>query len=80
VGTIFLAPDGNDVVLDWTADAVVADRFKVYALNGPGFGNTTLIGTADGKSFRHVGGALTPGLAGYRVSAMNACAEEGALK
>ncbi len=80
VGTIFLNLDGGDIVLDWTADVVTADRFKVYALNGADFSVPTLIGTSDGKSFRHAGGALTPGLTGYRVSAMNGCAEEGALK
>ena len=75
-----LTLDGDDVVVDWSTDPVAANRFKIYALSGPDFSGQTLIGTTDSKQFRDVGAGLPGGLVSYRVSALNDCAEEGALK
>ncbi len=81
VGVILVTLDGDDVLVDWTGDPVAAGRFKIYDLTGADFSTSTLLGTADAKTYRHADGALVPGsLTAYRVSAVDACGQEGALQ
>lgn len=77
ITTILLTREGDDVILDWTADPAEAGRFKIYVLGGTNFSERTLLGTTTTKSYRHVGGALYETLTSYRVTAVNACGEEG---
>ena len=80
VGLLFVDVSGDDVVLDWAADPVVATRFVVYRLDGPTFADATAIGTTDTKNFVHEGAVLTSGDFYYRVSAVDACANESDLE
>ncbi len=80
VGTILLAKDGDDVLIDWAEDPVTAARFKVYTLGGPAFADATLLGTSVSKGYRHVQGGLYGMLTSYAVSAVDACGQEGALR
>ncbi|MCH7779687.1 MAG: hypothetical protein IH848_02470 [Acidobacteria bacterium] len=78
VGAISVDRSGDDVVLDWTADPVSATRYIVYKLGGSAFGESIAIGTTDTKSFVHAGAALTGEDFFYRVTAVDACANESA--
>jgi hypothetical protein len=70
---------GDDVVLDWTPDPVVGTRYLVYRLDGPTFADATLVGTTDTKTFVHEGAMLSNAAFNYRVSAVDACANESTL-
>ncbi len=76
VGTFRISRSGNDVVLDWTADAVSATRYAVYRVFGSGFSDAVRIGTSDTKTFVHEGAALSAEDFYYRVSAIDACGNE----
>lgn len=80
VGTILVTRDGADVLLDWTGDPAEAARFKVYTLEGADFSDTSLLGTSVSKGYRHVEGTRYGQLTSYRVSAVDACGQEGALQ
>jgi len=80
VGTILARREGNDVVLDWTADPTTGTRFAVYSLTGPTFSTAVRIGTTDGRTFRHEGAVLAPADFAYRVSAIDGCGNESALE
>jgi hypothetical protein len=80
VGQILVSLDGEDVLLDWSADPVSAGRYKIYTLGGETFDATDLLGTSDAKAFRHVDGALYGSLTSYRVSAVDSCGQEGPLQ
>lgn len=80
VGTVLLSLDGEDVLLDWSADPVAAGRYKVYTVTGPAFDRSELLGSSDAKAYRHVGGTLYESLTSYRVSAVDSCGQEGPLQ
>jgi hypothetical protein len=80
VGTIHARREGDDVVLDWTADPAPGTRFVVYALSGPTFSSAVRIGATDGRSYRHEGAALAPIDFAYRVSAIDGCGNESDLE
>ncbi len=80
VGTVLISREGKDLLLDWTADPITAGRYKVYTLTGATFAKSTLLASPSAKSYRHIDGAEGTKLTSYRVSALNACAEEGALQ
>jgi hypothetical protein len=79
VGAITVDRSGTDVVLDWTDDPVVGDRFAVYVLSGPGFSDAVRVGTTDSRSFVHLGATTAPGLFAYRVAALDSCGNESNL-
>ena len=79
VGAISLDRNGDNVVLDWTADPVSATRYIVYKLGGSTFGEAIAIGTTDTKSFVHAGAGLAGENFFYRVTAVDSCANESAL-
>ena len=80
VGTILVARQGNDVVLDWTADPTPGSRFVVYKLQGPGFSEAVRVGTTDTRTFVHSGAASSSESFFYRVAAVNTCGVEGAIE
>ncbi len=80
VGTILVRRSGDDVVLDWTGDPVQATRYAVYKLTGAGLVEAVRIGTTTAKTFVHEDAAPAPESFFYRVSAINACGEEGPLE
>jgi len=81
VGSVAVSRDGDDVVLDWTADPVAGERFVVYKLLGPDFSEAVRIGTTDVRTFRHAGAALAfDEDFYYRVTAVDACGQESALE
>jgi hypothetical protein len=79
VGTILARREGDDVVLDWTADPAPGSRFAVYRLSGPTFSDRVRIGTTTGRTFVHEGAALSGQDFYYRVAAIDACGKESAL-
>jgi hypothetical protein len=79
VGTIFARREGDDVVLDWTADPAPGSRFAVYVLGGPTFADAIRAGTATGRIFVHEGAALSSDDFAYRVTAIDACGNESGL-
>jgi len=79
VETILLSLEGNDVLLDWSADPVSSPRFKIYTLEGADFSQQSLLGTSTTRTFRHREGATYGSLTSYRVSAVDECGQEGPL-
>ena len=79
VGTIAVDRSGDDVVLDWSADPVSATRYIVYKLGGPTFADAVAVGTTDTKSFVHQGAISSAESFSYRVTSVDACANESAL-
>ncbi len=79
VDSLLVQRDGDDVVLDWSGFASSAGRYKVYTLEGAAFDEQSLLGTSTEKALRHESGTLYGTLTSYRVSAVNACGEEGPL-
>ncbi len=78
VGTILARRQGNDVVLDWSADPAPGARFAVYVVSGPTFATFVRVGTVHGRTFVHEGAALSPDNFAYKVSAIDACGNESA--
>ncbi len=79
VGTILVSRSGGDIVLDWSADPVLAARFVVYELSGPDFATAVRVGTTSSRTFVHAGAAFSGEDFYYRVAAVNACGTESAL-
>ena len=79
VGTISVDRSAGDVLLDWSADPVSGTRFIVYKLSGPTFADAVAIGTSDTKSFIHSGAVSSAEAFSYRVTTVDACANESAL-
>jgi hypothetical protein len=81
VGTVLIARDGDDIVLDWTADPATGARFAIYKLGGAGFTEAVRIGTTETRTFRHEGAALAlDENFYYRVSVIDECGQESDLK
>jgi hypothetical protein len=79
VGTILIDIIGDDVVLNWDADLVSADRYVIYSVSGPTLADAIPLGTTDQRSFVHTGGLQVAGPFNYRVSAVDTCGNESAL-
>jgi hypothetical protein len=69
----------GDVILDWTADPVVATRYVAYRVTGPTFSLPIRLGTTTAKTFAHEEAATTPDPVFYFVSAVNGCGTESAI-
>ena len=70
---------GDDIVVEWSADPVVAASYNVYVLSGPGLSQSVRAGSTTSKSFLHEGGALLTGENFiYRVTAVDPCGQESA--
>ncbi len=77
--TILVDRSGDDILLDWAADPVVATSYNVYLLSGEDFSQAIRAGSTTSKGFVHAGAALAPENFFYRVTAVNACGQESAL-
>jgi len=80
VQTILIDRSGDDVVLDWSADAAPATRYVVYQLTGPAFDQAVRVGTTTTRSFVHQGAALSAESFAYRVSRVDDCGNESAVE
>ena len=79
LGTIRPRRQGDDVVIDWTADSTLGPRFAVHVATTPGFGDGVLLGTTDERTLVHEGAALLPQDLYYLVSAYDTCGNESSL-
>jgi hypothetical protein len=79
VGTVAISRSGANVILDWTSDPVSGTRYVVYKLSGPTYADAVAIGTTDSRIFIHEGAATSGEDFFYRVTAVDACANESDL-